>query len=273
MPKACEKEDVKQYWNVASCGEAYLGATEDPYSAVRASRYVLIPDLPKYADFSSAAGKDVLEIGVGLGTDFVNWLRNRPRTLTGVDLTPRAIAHTRAHIVRSGLGAIPGVRLLEADAEALPFPDDSFDLVYSWGVLHHSPDTQTAINEVHRVLRKGGRACLMIYHAPSLVGMMLWMRYALMAGKPFRSLRDVYAKHLESPGTKAYSCREAKRLCSRFSSVLTRVELTHGDLLEGAVGQQHGGRFLALAKRLWPRWLLKILGRRLGCNLIIIAHK
>src|SRR5690242_5928508 len=137
MPKTSEKELVKQHWNAASCGEAYLEPTEDPYSAVRASRYVLIPDLPQYADFPSAKGKDVLEIGVGLGTDFVNWLRNGPKTLTGVDLTPRAIAHAKAHIARSGLGAIPGVRLLEADAEGLPFPDDSFDVVYSWGVLHH----------------------------------------------------------------------------------------------------------------------------------------
>ena len=72
----------------------------------------------------------------------------------------------------------------EADAEHLPFPDDSFDIVYSWGVLHHSPDTPQAFSEAHRVLRPGGTLRAMIYHRPSIVGLMLWARYGFAAGRP-----------------------------------------------------------------------------------------
>lgn len=99
------------------------------------------------------------EIGVGAGTDFVQWIRHGARA-TGVDLSPNSFAECRARITAEGH---PDVPLQVADAEHLPFPDDSFDVVYSYGVLHHSPDTAAAIRGVLRVLRPGGEARLMIY--------------------------------------------------------------------------------------------------------------
>jgi SAM-dependent methyltransferase len=164
-------------------------------------------------------------------------------------------------------------RLETADAESLPFAQGSFDLVYSWGVLHHTPDTQRAIDEVHRVLRPGGRAKVMIYHRASVTGAMLWARYALAAGRPFIGLDAIYARHLESPGTKAYSRAEARRLFLRFSQASVRVLLNHGDLLQGAVGQRHGGRILSFAKALWPRPLIRALLPRFGLYLLIDAQK
>jgi ubiquinone/menaquinone biosynthesis C-methylase UbiE len=80
------------------------------------------------------------------------------------------------------------------DAEELSFPDRYFDCVYSWGVLHHSPDTRTAVCEIWRVLKEGGSAKLMIYHKWSLVGFMLWVRYALLSLRPWMSLRTVYSR-------------------------------------------------------------------------------
>jgi ubiquinone/menaquinone biosynthesis C-methylase UbiE len=272
QPLYAEKQAVKDYWNEQSCGESYMDGSVDPYESVRATRYDLIPDLKRYADFPSAAGKDVLEIGVGLGTDFANWLRNNPKTLTGVDLTERAIQHAREHLARLGLDT-RAVVLQTADAESLPFGDNSFDIVHSWGVLHHSPDTPRAIAEVHRVLRPGGRACVMVYHSPSIVGILLWVRYALLTGKPWRNLRYIYSNYLESPGTKAYSRSEARELFRMFSSVDVSVELNHGDLLEGTVGQRHQGTLLSIARRVWPRRLLKRFARSLGNDLVVIARK
>ena len=159
------------------------------------------------------------------------------------------------------------------DAEALPYADACFDLVYSFGVLHHSPDTPRAIEEVRRVLKPGGRARIMIYHRASLTGLMLWSRYALLAGQPLRSLDDVYAQHLESPGTKAYSVREARELFRRFSRARAHVQLNHGDLLMGEVGQRHRSALLALARRLWPRRALRLLAPQLGLYLMIEATK
>ena len=160
-----------------------------------------------------------------------------------------------------------------ADAESLPFAAESFDLVYSWGVLHHSPDTPRAIAEAWRVLRTGGNARIMIYHKRSLVGYMLWLRYGLLAGKPWRSLNDIYGNHLESPGTKAYTVDEARRLFGRFSEVKISTILTHGDLLESNAGQRHRGWMLSMAKRLWPRRLLRVMMPGHGLFMMVEARK
>ena len=170
-------------------------------------------------------------MGVGLGADHQRFAAAGAR-LTGVDLTERAIEHTRQRLAASGLRS----QLQTADAENLPFADNTFDVVYSWDVLHHSPNTPKAIDQVWRVLRPGGSAWVMIYHTYSIVGYMLWMRYALLAGRPGRTLADVYAQHLESPGTKAYTVDQARKLFARFSEVEIETVLTHGDLLTSAAG-------------------------------------
>jgi SAM-dependent methyltransferase len=266
-----EKSAVREYWDAESCGERYAVGPDlgERLRSVRRTRYELEPYIPAFAGFPSARGRDVLEIGVGMGTDHVEWARSGPRSLAGVDLTPRAVEFTRTQLELEGLGS----DLRVADAEELPFESGSFDLVYSWGVLHHSPDTPRAFAEVHRVLRPGGEARFMIYHTHSLTGYMLWARYAAAAGRPFRSLADVYARHLESPGTKAYSSRQARELCRDFSSVEVRIQLNHGDLLEGDVGVRHRGALLTLAKRLWPRPLIRALFPRLGLYLLIKARR
>lgn len=81
----------------------------------------------------------------------------------------------------------------------------------------------------------------MIYHKWSLVGLMLWIRYALLGLRPWRSLTEVYARYLESPGTKAYSVAEARALFADFKEVRIRTLLTHGDLLESGAGQRRRG--------------------------------
>jgi SAM-dependent methyltransferase len=184
-------------------------------------------------------------------------------------LTERAVEHSRKRLDLFGLKS----DLRVADAESLPFGDESFDLVYSWGVLHCSPNTARAIDETWRVLRHGDRVKIMIYHKHSLVGYMLWLRYGLLAGKPWRSLRDVYAHHLESPGTKAYTVDEARTLFRKFGEVRISTVLTHGDLLESAVGQRHRSWLLSVAKRLWPRRFLRWALPGHGLFMLIDARK
>ncbi len=265
------KDEIKGFWNEKSCGEIYAeGQSEkEYYESESKSRYELEPYIHDFAKFHEGKDKDVLEIGVGMGTDHSEWAKSNPASLTGVDLTPRAIEHTKNRFALFGLAS----ELKEADAEQLPFDDDSFDLVYSWGVLHHSPNTPQAIKEVFRVLRSGGVTRIMIYHKYSLTGYMLWIRYGLFAGHPFKSLHDIYFNHLESPGTKAYSIEEARNMFSQFSKVDTKAQLSFGDLLEGAVGQRHRGILLSIAKKLWPRNLLKVLFKNHGLMLLIEAQK
>lgn len=265
------KEQILQFWNRESCGTVYAqGSSEkEKYDTHTKARYELEPYLPVFAEFPSGAGKDILEIGVGMGADHVEWAKSRPKSLTGVDLTPLAVEHTTRRLSIYGLES----KVQVADAENLPFDDDSFDLVYSWGVLHVSPDTQKTINEVHRVLRKGGLAKIMIYSKYSVVGYMLWLRYGLLRGKPFRSLDDIYWHHLESPGTKAYTIEQTERMFAKFSEAEIKPQLSFGDLLKGAVGQRHRGLILNLAKALWPRWLIKRFFANHGLYVLITARK
>lgn len=265
------KDAVRDFWDQASCGETYAaGASErDYYESHARARYELEPYIPEFAGFVQGAGKQVLEIGVGMGADHVEWARHEPARLVGVDLTPRAIEHTRQRLALYGLKSELGV----ADAERLPFEDETFDLVYSWGVLHHSPLTAVAVGEVFRVLRPGGTARVMIYHRYSLIGYMLWVRYGLLTGRPWRSLVDIYHHHLESPGTKAYTVAEARTMFDNFAAVDARSQLSFGDLLQGAVGQRHRGMLLSVARKLWPRALIKVLFKRHGLLLLIEATR
>lgn len=265
------KEAVRDFWNQAAAGE-FWATGETPAERFRAEtswRYHFEPYIRPFADFASARGRDVLEIGVGMGSDHQQWAEAKPRSLTGIDLSAHSIELTRERFALFGLGS----DLRIGDCEQLPFADNSFDIVYSWGVLHHSPDTPQAIREVHRVLRPGGIAKIMIYHKWAMTGYMLWLRYALLAGRPGRGLDFIYAHYLESPGTKAYTVEAARALFAGFSRVDIGVQLNHGDLLQSEVGRRHRGPLLSLAKAIWPRWLIRRLLGRHGLYLMISAVK
>ena len=264
------KKLVHDFWNSSSCGEVlYLDGNDcNAYRLQSKIRYKLEPQILDFAQFHSHKDKEILEIGVGLGSDHQKFAEAGAK-LKGVDLTERAIAHASKRMKLFGLQS----DLLIADAENLPFMDDSFDLVYSWGVLHHTPNTREAISQVFRVLKNGGEARIMIYHKYSLVGYMLWARYALMRGRLFTSLTDIYEKYLESPGTKAFSKKEAYDLFSQFQNVGIKTILTHGDLLTSNAGQRHHGMLLSIAKLIWPRWFIKIFFKSQGLFMLITAKK
>jgi SAM-dependent methyltransferase len=207
-----------------------------------ASRYTLEPYIHAFARFHEGLGRDVLEIGVGMGADHLEWAKSQPRSLTGIDLTPRAIAYCRARL-------------------------------QAWGVLHHTPNTSKAVDEIRRVLRPGGTARVMMYHKYSIVGDMLWLRYALLTGKPGRTLKNIYAQHLESHGTQAFTVDEARTMFAGFRHVKVLSQLSFGDLLQGAVGQRHPSRLLTVTKALWPRAAIKALFPRRGLMLLIEATK
>jgi SAM-dependent methyltransferase len=150
------KLDVHDFWEQESCGETYAVGSEraEQLRSHARTRYALEPYIPAFARFEEGTGRRVLEIGVGMGADHVEWARHRPALLVGLDFTSRALDHTKARLHVEGCES----RLLRADAEQLPFAEGSFELVYSWGVLHHSSDTAQAIREVHRVVAPGGIA-------------------------------------------------------------------------------------------------------------------
>lgn len=130
----------------------FLGASYSimPWKSVPFEQWLDIPSLGK---------KDVLEIGVGNGTH-AEIISSRAKTYTGIDLTEYAIKSTQQ---RFRLKELTGT-ILQMDAEKLNFQDASFDLVWSWGVIHHSSNTSTILGEIHRVLKPGGKAVIMVYY-------------------------------------------------------------------------------------------------------------
>ena len=266
-------KEVHDFWNSESCGERYATGENISKKFLNESiaRYKLEPYIKKFANFPEFKGKDVLEIGVGLGCDHSQIALEKPRSLTGIDLTERAIHNTQLRFKYLGLKS----SLKIDNAEKLSFEDESFDSVYSWGVLHHSPDTRKCFEEVYRVLKPGGSAKIMIYHKFSLVGWMLWIKYGLLKFKPFMSQKTIYSNYLESPGTKAYTVEEAYNLTKSFSKKEIHVQLSFADLLNGNVGVRHKGLLLNLAKFFYPKVLIKMISNffQIGLYLFIKVKK
>ncbi len=264
------KQAVHDYWEDASCGEAlYLkGHNREDYLRQSEMRYKLEPFIMDFAEFPRYRNKKVLEIGVGLGADHQQFAE-ADAMLYGIDLTERAINHTVKRLETFGLSS----SLQVGDAEELPFEDGTFDLVFSWGVLHHTPNTRKSLDEVFRVLKPGGEAKIMIYHKYSFVGYMLWIRYALVRLDLKATLNSIYSKYLESPGTKAYSVKEAQELFSKFEDVKITTVLTHGDLLTSDAGQRHKGVVLSVARLVWPRWIIRTFFKGHGLFMLITATK
>lgn len=267
------KDEIRDWWNQESCGEAYaIGADEaQRLRAQEATRYALEPYIFDHAKFDEGNDKDVLEVGVGMGADHLQWARAHPRSLTGVDLTPRAIEITSRRFRLEGFQS----DLRVADAESLPFADASFDIVYSWGVIHHSPDTRRAFAEIARVLRPGAIARIMIYQDRSITGFMLWLRYALLRGRLGMSLKQVCSEHLQGPGEKTYTPEEARAMVlgAGFADCKISVQLCHGDLLQGEVGARHTGPLLTIARALWPRRIVKRFLADYGLYLVIEGRR
>ncbi len=271
--KKTELKDVFEFWNSESCGERYAigDNNKDKFISESNERYRLEPYIKSFANFENFKGLDVLEIGVGFGSDHSQIAMNKPKSLSGIDLTDRAIENTKIRFETLDLES----SLRVDNAENLSFKSGSFDAIYCWGVLHHSPNTKKCFEEVHRVLRVNGFAKIMIYHRNAPTGWMLWVLYALFKGRPFRSLNEIYATWLESPGTKAYSVNEGKDLTKLFRKSDISVQLCFSDLLEGEVGARHKGFLLTVAKALYPRSLIKMLAKifPIGLYLMITVHK
>jgi ubiquinone/menaquinone biosynthesis C-methylase UbiE len=100
----------------------------------------------------------VLEIGLGIGADSIKWAMYA-KSFTGIDLTLESVKATREHLQLMGMAGV----IMQGNAEQLSFLDESFDIVYSHGVLHHTSDIDKAFSEIYRVLRPGGQFIIMLY--------------------------------------------------------------------------------------------------------------
>ena len=264
-----EKVRAREQWTQDPCGAVHDRehefGTREFFDTVERHRYTeYAPWMPRVMGFDKFYGARLLEVGCGMGTDLLQFARGGAYC-TGIDLTPRSIEITRH---RFRLYDANGAFMI-SDGENLPFSDESFDVVYSNGVLHHTPDTAGAIREVHRVLRRGGTAKVMLYHRNSWN---YWFDIVLRRGvlrADFlrgRSVAEImsrvveFSEHDARPLVKVYSRKQARELFSLFESVTIEVEqLTRAEL-----------RFLS---PLVSESMLDRLGKLIGWNVIVTAVK
>jgi SAM-dependent methyltransferase len=254
-----DKAKVASFWGQNPCGsglaDGLLPGTSEFFEATEAARYKQEPFVGEFARFTEWKGKNVLEVGCGMGTDLSMFARHGAHAL-GLDLTFTGAALAARRLAHRQLAP----RVAVADSESLPFREGMFDLVYSWGVIHHTPNTAGAARELVRVARPGGRVLAMIYNRHSLVALQAYLLYGVLQGKPFRPLKEIIASHLESPGTKAYTVAEARQIFASLDNVHITPVVTPYDLRIGR------NRFL-------PSWVGAWVPRGLGYFLVIEGTK
>lgn len=176
----------------------------------------------KIFDYDHLRGKKVLEIGCGMGCMAMLWAQ-AGATVTAIDLTPTAVSQTKFRFETYGLAG----HIYEMDARSLAFPYDHFEYVYSWGVLHHSPDIHRSIDEIHRVLKPGGKAGVMVYNRESL-----YYRYMILFRKgilrPFMTELELASRYTDgylqggNPYTWPITEAEARTYFKDFKDVTVR---------------------------------------------------
>jgi ubiquinone/menaquinone biosynthesis C-methylase UbiE len=163
-------------------------------------RYDKLNYLPRLVNFASYRDKKVLEVGCGAGIDLVHFAQGGV-DMTGIDLSKTAIDLAEKNLASHGLKA--DLRVM--NGEAMQFPDESFDVVYAHGVVQYTADSQQMIREIHRVLKPGGEAIIMVYNRISWLNLM-------------RKITKVPLEHEDAPVLKKFSIGELKNLLSPFSS-------------------------------------------------------
>lgn len=259
------KNQVRDYWNNQPCGTQFSEAvpfSKEYFANIEEHRYTIEPEIFSFAQFTRYRGKTILEVGTGAGSDFTQWVR-AGADATGIDATEAGVQHTNQRLLLEGL---TDFELLVGDCEQLPFPENNFDLVYSWGVIHHTPNTWGALSEIIRVCKPSGEIKVMIYHRHSLLSLFFWIKYALLKGKPWKSLSWCLDNHMESVGTKAYTRKEVRNFLAKqpVHNIKINTHLTFYDRLE-----RFGMAYTKIARLI--AWLLG--GDKVGWFLTIQAKK
>lgn len=221
------------------------------------------PWLPELVPFHAMGGLKVLEIGFGPGFDALSFM-SHGAIYSGIDITPENVKRTRSHLGYYGYS--PDVR--EADAEKLPFPAGSFDVVYSNGVLHHTPHIELAFAEAARVLRPGGDFYVVLYHRNSIFARVSSVLIAAIKRIPIRDrFRNLeYNEAGESPLVNIYSRKEVCNMLMRAGFDIKAIDVRK--LLPEDMPLFRPP--LSLIYRSIPQWVYDLFGKRFGWY--IVAH-
>lgn len=247
---------IAAYWNTRIHDREM---TDQPVGTLRffvdldEYRFDKLQYLPRLVDFGGYRGRRLLEVGCGIGTDLVRFARGGAR-VTGIDLAPRSIELATTNFELHGLGGRADLRV--ANGEALPFADDSFEVVYGHGVLQYTADARRMVEECRRVLEPGGEAIFMVYNRVS------WLN-------ALSQVMGVGLEHADAPVLNTYSMPEFRRLLDGFGEVRIVPERfpVPSRLHKGWKGALYNGLFVGMFNAI-PRSLV----RRFGWHLMAFCR-
>jgi 2-polyprenyl-3-methyl-5-hydroxy-6-metoxy-1,4-benzoquinol methylase len=222
--------EVRGFWDSRPCNVRHSPrpvGSKEYFDEVEARKYLVEPHIPGFADFARWRGKRVLEVGCGIGTDSINFARVGAE-LTAVDLSGESLrlAERRAEV----MGVADRIRFAQADAEELAsvLGGERFDLIYSFGVIHHTPHPERALAEMRALAAPGGTMKLMVYHRRSWK--VFWILAARERGRFWRA-EELVAKHAEAqlgcPVAFTYTRREARALVEDAGFRVRDVRVDH----------------------------------------------
>ena len=220
--------------------------------------------------FSQLEGKRVLEIGCGMGTH-AQLFSQSGCSYTGNDLTARAVETTRKRLSFQGIE--PDIR--QMDAQKLEFGPESFDFVWSWGVIHHSANTEKIVREIHRVLKPGGECRLMVYHTRSIAAYVTLVR-GILSGKTLKGMsrQDIYSHYSDGYLARFYTRSEFGELLSQNGFAPVNISLL-GQKTElfPIPGKGISGKIKSGVLAAMPDGLSKLILQKLGVFLFAAATK
>lgn len=221
---------VRQYWNSRPCNIRHSPqtvGTEAYFNEVEARKYFVESHIPRFAEFERWGGKKVLEIGCGIGTDTINFARHGAQ-VTAVDLTEKSleVARQRAKV----FGLEDRIRFYQANAEELNqhVPVEQYDLVYSFGVIHHTPHPERVVEQIRNYVAPQSTVKIMVYNRWSWK--VLWILFAYGKGQ-FWKLGRLIAEYSEAqtgcPVTYSYSRKDGRRLLENHGFEVTDLWVDH----------------------------------------------
>ena len=220
----------------------------------------------------SLKNKRVLEIGCGLGYH-TECIIKRKANLISIDLAPMSVEITKRRLNIKKLNA----KVLECDAENLPFADNYFDVVWSWGVIHHSPDTKKCSEEIERVLKKKGKLYIMLYNRNSMYNWInVIFRYGILQGKLFKmSIQELHNRYTDgkkksgAPLSKYFTRNEVKNYLFPNFQILTQKCFEKKHVFSFWVP----AKFRRSFEKIIPNSFHTLLWARLGFLLFTVAKK
>lgn len=219
----------------------------------------------KLIDFHSLKSKDVLEIGVGMGSH-AQLIAPEAKTYTGIDLTSYG---TKTTTERLKVFELPG-RVFQMDAERMEFSNESFDYVWSWGVIHHSSNTKKIISEIHRILRPRGKAAIMVYYRSWWSYCIVGLLRGVLSGNIFKtgSLSKVVQSYTDGAIARYYTFPEWRNEVSPYFSIDRMFVL--GPKTDVLIIPS--GRIKKFLKKLMPKWLSNFLTRHLRMGVFLFSE-